>query len=340
MPFGDDELYQVYLSYRKFLSLRSRDSFLTDIGVPAGDVTSSTHNINNNDERKMLLQAIEQKILPPKFGNRLYQVAFLRHSDTSEYADGTEGNAQQQQELDEYARMARLEAFFEGVSNCSRRGAKATLKILVACCQPQAIENNGQPTQSNDPFSTTKSNSQMTTCIQPLELVDIGYRVALATAFLQAVARNDEDEDVTQFLPPPEASKSPGLLALANSLIECATRRQQRTQRSMIPNGSDRVSVVDLADVMEWAEQVAPLFASSLSTFSHLVFFPNRPYPPTRTSFDFPRFLVESTFFDHGSSPLLFSFGCMSSSLNGEVSPSIRINESSLVIAPIRHFTN
>ena len=49
------------------------------------------------------------------------------------------------------------------------------------------------------------------------------------------------------------------------------------------------------------------------------IFFPNKRAPPTRSSFDYPRISQESTVFPSNSSPLLFSFGCMSPALGGEV---------------------
>jgi hypothetical protein len=77
--------------------------------------------------------------------------------------------------------------------------------------------------------------------------------------------------------------------------------------------------LVDENDIFEWAEQVGPMFGSILPSFLHVIFFPNKPTPPSRTSFDFPQISQESSVFKFGSSPLLFSFGCMSPALGGEV---------------------
>jgi len=82
------------------------------------------------EERLYLLEAIERKILPPGFGNTLYRACFLGPRDVSEYDDEhttttttTTANQRTQDdgEEDEYARMARLEKFFEGLSNGTRR---------------------------------------------------------------------------------------------------------------------------------------------------------------------------------------------------------------------------
>lgn len=327
MPFGDEELYLLYRAYHTRLGLDKtlRVSFIVDIGASVGGQ-------EDMEERSMLLQAVEQKILPLGFGNRLYQTAFCKHGNgggVSEYDAGDDnGNASKSvavdTEDDEYTRLAKLERFFEGASNCGRRGSKEVLKVLVACCEPQTAPESALSSSN----SNTTTASTAIVYINPMELITMGYRVALASAFLQATTArsdNDEDEDVAAYLPnEQDSSKSPALVSLANSLLDCATRRKQRVERSNTPtsNNKDKIQqqVVNLDDVFEWAEQVAPLFASSLATLTHNLFFPNRPYPPTRTSLEYPRLLTESTFFDHGSSPLLFSFGCMSSSLSGEVS--------------------
>jgi hypothetical protein len=60
------------------------------------------------------------------------------------------------------------------------------------------------------------------------------------------------------------------------------------------------------------------MYGSILPTFLHLIFFPNKPTPPSRTSFEYPQLSQESFVFGHGNSPQLFSFGCMSAALGGE----------------------
>ena len=333
-PFGDEELHHIYRAYQCLQNMKRGQSFLTDMGVltfSTSDAISGTVSLATNEEgtdnskepseRLVLLQAIEQKILPANFGNRLYQTAFLGANDVSDYStyigdvqdNPTEARTSSVPH-DEYARVAKLERFFEGLSNCGRRGAKATLKVLIACCQPQtAPSDEGTPDASSyDSFNgTNATNKRKTTWIDALEFVEIGYRVALATAFLQAVAR--DDEDVGRFLPSEQKEDEKphvAIQALAKSLKVSARRRRRQTSPT---------DFVDEDDVLEWAESVAPLFASSLATFTHNIFFPRRPYPPSRTSFDFPRISDESTFFHQSSSPMLFSLGCMSSSLSGEV---------------------
>ena len=99
------------------------------------------------------------------------------------------------------------------------------------------------------------------------------------------------------------------LIALAHSLAEIALKRQQRNYNasSSIPTDDENSMheylsqlVVEEDDVYEWAEQVGPMYGSILPTFLHLIFFPNKPTPPSRTSFDYPTILQESCIFNNG----------------------------------------
>eukprot|EP00538_Stauroneis_constricta_P013031 CAMPEP_0119560686 /NCGR_PEP_ID=MMETSP1352-20130426/15654_1 /TAXON_ID=265584 /ORGANISM="Stauroneis constricta, Strain CCMP1120" /LENGTH=582 /DNA_ID=CAMNT_0007608735 /DNA_START=110 /DNA_END=1858 /DNA_ORIENTATION=- len=324
VPFGDAELIHVYRAYQT-LRTRSKDesvSFITDMGV----ATASLSSIEEAEERLMLFQAIEHKILPPNFGNTLYKKCLLRKQDRSGYDEhGDNGNAAVGQSIDistedEYTRLARLEAFFDGLAKCGRRGNKASLEILIACCKLQekppsaAAATNDNDTYMMPNYSGSSSSSKDQTYVDPAEFVDMGYRIGLATAFLKAAA---EDDDMSLFIPSPDASQSPELKAFAMSLRQCATKRNQRMVRSVTPS-TDLVEFVTNEDIMEWAEATAPMFAATLSTFFYSLLFPGRPAPPSRSSFDYPQIPSESTFFLKASSPLLFSFGCMSVSLGGE----------------------
>jgi hypothetical protein len=309
MPFGDDELYRIHNAYHERLHLAATNqhiSFLVDIGALCfSDREEAGKNI---EERRLILQALESKILSPNFGNRLYRTSFLPSRHISDYESSISSTPVNGND-DEYTRLAKLEEFFEGVALCGRRGAAKTLNCLVKACQqhPSSEENGG--------FASPQSTRP--TLIDPIELVDIGYRVALASAFLSAAA--SDDDDVGRFLPPDSVSRDSGLQALSTSLKAFATKRKQRIERSAVPS-SELLSLVSAEDVAEWGEQVAPMFAASLSSLMHQIIFPHRPAPPTRSSFEFPLLSNESTFFESPSCPLLFSFACMSPSLSGEVS--------------------
>jgi hypothetical protein len=391
-PFGDEELLLVYCAYQRLFNndldtfkpvgdngdqqeepqQPRRVSFLTDFALvaleehangqlrkrPSQRATSiSTEFIIYNpvqqfEERRLLLETVEEKILPPGFGNTLYRQCFLRPGDKSiydqDYNSSSSSNdvacAAIEDSVDEYARMARLEKFFEGLSDGTRRGSKASVQCMIRCCT--AVE---QPSKQNETDSTPVvaptlaydngygessviASRDSKSYIRPIEFVTLGYRVGLAAAFLKAstspTRRNgkegeeDDEIDVAQLLLPLNDTEiSPGLQALANSLSEISLKRQQRIYRtSTLYTQADLIEqLVDEEDILEWAEQVGPMYGSILPTFLHFIFFPNKPTSPSRTSFDYPQLSQESSVFSSGSSSLLFSFGCMSSALGGEV---------------------
>ena len=351
-------------------------SFLKDVGVLSAaesrvkkkkkkspetttSTTSSETTIEQDEEvtileeRLYLLEAVERKILPPGFGNTLYRTCFMISQDTSEYDKEDDDTSTRKQSMtnnsnddeDEYTRMARLEKFFEGLANGTRRDRKTVTKCLIRCCtqhpapadndddddgSPAAVDVSdfaygGNRTNNND--DDGKNNK---TYIEPMELINLGYRVCIAAAFLKDASEGDDDDDddddendeeqkeFGRFLPPDESESRPGLIALSNSLAALASKRKQRRLRSNEPTDT-LAELVEEDDIFEWVEQVAPMFGAILPTFLHCIFFPNKRAPPTRTSFDYPRISQESQVFPSSTSPMLFSFGCMSPALGGEV---------------------
>lgn len=292
MPFGDSELWHIYKAYNKHLehnNAHEQGSFLVDFGT----LCLSNDNVEKIREQKLILQAIEEKILPSNFGNTLYKTSFLRPQDSSMYNESNMGEVVK--EMDDFTRVANMERFFDGVSNSTRRGTKNTLNVLFQVCQQHKTDEEAR--------------------IDPMEFIEIGYRVALASAFLSATQSND---DVARYIPNKILSKDRDLIALGKSLRTFATKRKQRMERSAQPS-SDLVTLVSFIDVLEWAEQTAPMFAAPLASLMHQIFLPSQPQPPTRSFFEFPILSDESTIFENPSSPLLFSFGCMSPALSGEV---------------------
>lgn len=313
MPYGDAELVHVYRAYQRMKSTVARRSFLVDIGIAAVDEAS-------REEYLVLLQTLEEKVLIPEFSNRWYQVAFVPPGLNSEYITPSPPS----QQSDSYTQRAQLESFFDGVSNSSRRGNGKALRVLFDCCQPQTSSNADESSPPMAPplplsdfaYNTHPSTSQSSTIvIDPLELITIAYRVGLAAGFLSATLKED-GRDVSNFSPESDVG-SAGIKALAASLVDYTNKRKQRLHHIQNPS----TTYVSWEEVKEWAEHSAPMLGAALATFTQLIFFPNRPDPPTRTSFDFPD-LAEftSTFISKGSSSLLFNLACMSPSLGGEVS--------------------
>jgi hypothetical protein len=216
-PFGDKELHNLYEAYHAIAERKSFPSFLQDWSVECSGEDAK-------QEREILIQVIESKILPPGLGNRLFETAFVAPGDASVYSSNS-NNADAS--MDEHTRISRLEAIFQGISNSGRRGAKESLKVLFGLC--------------------TKKNNN----IQAYEFVSIGYRLALASAFLKAAAIGEDDEvDMSVFIPAQDDDETQ-LQALANSILARAKDR-----RRAFTNESDEQEEgwVDMEDILEWSD--------------------------------------------------------------------------------------
>jgi TLD len=326
VPFGDHELADLYETYLLWLHCSDderNDSFLYDWSLLRG-----------RDRGSALADRIkesEERILPLNFGNALYQACFCAPGDEHMYAltnaalppngggdsipAGTTLKVGEQcievldepprgHFVDEYTRRARLEAFFDGLADCSRRGAKPTLTALFEI--ERVLQHGSLPSvEGNHPRISARS------------LVHTGYRIALASAFLLS------DQGVDEFLP--DENGGDVLLALALSIVEKGRRRRQRsglpgcttTECPFLQQG-----LVELEDVLEWADAVAGMFASVLPTFFHSLLFPDIPFPRSRAWFATPIPDQGSDFFNAQSSPTtmntrIFVIACLSSSLTG-----------------------
>jgi hypothetical protein len=325
-PFGNAEFKHLYRAYHAIQALppTEHSSFLVEWAVACTDSSPGiAAAINTADEsidelraeRQTLLQAVEQNILPPNFGNRLYETAFLVAGDASLYASCETKSTTGPEVTDAYTHRARLERFFQGLSDSGRRGTKAAMTVLFGVCQ--AVQVESVATSNN-----VKTTTIRTRRVRATEFVDMGYRLALATAFLQAADTPDGSADMAAFLKFALVANDATLQALASSIVEWGKRRLERAALGLATSKEDedpnlQQGFVELEDILEWASEVAPVFASILPTFTFHIFFPGRSNPPSRTAFDFPRILSKSIFFEAPTSPLLFTFGCLSSSLNG-----------------------
>ena len=293
-PFGDKELGSIYRRYQSLLAASERTSFLQDW------VTT--------EEQQALFRVVEEQILTKGWGDRFYQSAFQVEGDVSLYpaANSVPTNA-----VDEFTRKARLERLGQGWTDAGRRGGRTAAHVVFRTCASKKEMDDGS------------------TVVSALELVDTGYRLALASAFLQSSSNllskqeSDEDEDDEDdsnpgsYLPTGSVQNDVDLQSLALSLVNRGRNRRQR-----LATGSEKYDDLDqglvrIEDVWDWLDEVAPLFGSVLPTFVHHVLFPDSPHPPTRTPLDFPRLSEDSVFFHSPDSPLLFSFSCLSAALGG-----------------------
>lgn len=185
------------------------------------------------------------------------------------------------------------------------------------------------------------------------EVLEVGYSLSLAASFLSAAAEveslrdlNPADfipEDIgttlTQSLLSYVAQRKRDMMGALCGLDVCGSNMLSPLGQQLaidkasaghnrtlsIESGSTNSTnvhgeraMVTLDVLLDWAERTVPCLSACLSTFLHHILFPDRPYPPSRTPFVFPDLKgQESAFFKRPTSPLLFSFACMSPSLGG-----------------------
>ena len=146
-----------------------------------------------------------------------------------------------------------LDSFLEGFSvSHGRRGTRSSLRLLfeIASCYSGG-EGAGAA-----------------------RLVQISYQLTLAASYLRSIALNEIQVDLNQ-----SPSQDGELKSMIDSLLSFATdRRQQRTHYSGIGypathvTSGDSDTDVSLDEFTDWAETNAPLVASSLPTFIHVLF--------------------------------------------------------------------
>ena len=315
-PFGDGELWKLYRIFHEKRDRLPEVSFLSEWAAactilkpdePRGeDPTEDLKRLR--EEKLMLMQVVENKILPPDFGRKLETAAFSLSEDDGGIGGGvgastvSETDQQRLQRVEE-TRLARLEKFFDGASNVGRRGGRKALGVLFDCCVVQK-NGHGQPGEEN--LAPAK------------DLLELGYRLTLASEFLEAASK---DEPMGGWIPPEKANQA-SLEALGKSLLDFVRKKRSRFNYGGTPPSDSAAldeGLVTKIDFQEWSESVTPVLPSSLATLMHHIFFPEKPYPPSRTPFSFPKLDSDSVFFAEPTSPLLFSFSCMSKSLGGTV---------------------
>jgi len=295
-------------------------------------------------KRVALMSVIEGKILPKGFGRRFEEVAFLFPGDKvsrdlflSESCDqknfGQQSNGSGTVE-DQEAAMKRLEYFFDGAAECSRRGARKSLSVIYKCC-------------------CDKSGGRIIEKAPAKDLIELAYRLSLACAYLIAVSSKETRNkdllmDVSPYLPQNDIDN-----LMVKSLMTFSSKQNNGTGNiSPSQKYANDIKVeeevmldndfVSLETFIQWSETVFPCLGSCMETFMHYILFPDRPYPPSRHMFRLPdlggqtsAFLNHSTNLttiskevvdedkgdyddvNYRSSPLLFTFACMSPSLGG-----------------------
>lgn len=323
-PFADDELVKLYRTFHRMQMLTDRTTFLTDLAVQCvqlrgkddanpqptgtGAHTHATSTIEDlRKERFMVMQVVESKILPPEFSDQLEKTNFGGQASMSNPIGSPDQDADQDAKLD---RTAKLEQFFQGLANVGRRGGRPAIGVLFDYF---AVKSESKEEQNGCPYGQTQQN--VADCYQILALA---HRLSLAAAFLGA---EQKGEDMGQWIPPEKMDNS-ALKGMGLSLIDFVKRKRLRESPygTIEPDPELDRGFVEKLDLQEFAETNLPVLSSSLSTFMFHVLFPEKQFPRELTAFQYPSLLADSVFFDTQTSPLLFSFAALSSSLGGSVS--------------------
>jgi hypothetical protein len=163
-----------------------------------------------------------------------------------------------------------LQDFLEGISSsCGRRGSRSSLSKLFHL----ASLPNDQGRKSADAS----------------EVIDIAYRLAVATSYLLRLANaeggaDNNIEDWKSFVPSNDATD---IQSMVGSLLNAAKKQRERegsfgyssypaagqfTTNSNSSNNTNGNNTVYIEEFLEWAETTVPMMASSLSTFLHVLF--------------------------------------------------------------------
>ncbi|KAL7442700.1 hypothetical protein ACHAXM_009142 [Skeletonema potamos] len=151
-----------------------------------------------------------------------------------------------------------LQDFLEGISSsCGRRGSRSTLSKLF--------------------HLASVSNDQGRKSVDASEVIDIAYRLTVATSYLlDHTAKRTPDnnsEDWKSFVPSNDAK---GLQSMVGSLLNAAKKLREREgsfgYQNKNVNNKNVNTTVNIEEFLEWAETTVPMMASSLSTFLHVLF--------------------------------------------------------------------
>ena len=351
-PFGDKELLQLARchAYLEYTGSSTTNSFLSAWGtycssLPSPDWSnlSSYHDILQVDtaivqeqghqqqskwkvyRERILFDIVEGKLLPDGFGVTLEQALYLCSNDTSKWNNNNNNIIKKEYHIhpkdnsimpiDENNAMMKFDKFLEGASNCTRRGGRQSLTSLFHCCCSVVVGEE-------PPMANAK------------DLLHLAYRISLATAYLTS-----PETLMPQDFQPEETGGenimlTSSLLAYAQNSASITDhfgasplffQTQQQQQQQAVTNKDlskeEQTQMVTLQQFIEWSEQYTPCLSSVLPTFFQYIFFPNVPYPPSRTPFIYPDLKnVHSAFFPSRNSSRLFALGAMSPSLGGEVS--------------------
>ena len=156
-----------------------------------------------------------------------------------------------------------LQDFIEGIScSCGRRGSRSSLTKLFN-------------------LATSLSSDQGNKSVDASELIDIAYRLTVATSYLLQVAQGvggNNDDDWKSYVP---SNDTNNIKSMVESLLNSAKKQRDRegsfgyssySYTTAATNSGSSSTTVCIDEFLEWAEQTVPMMASSLSTFLHVLF--------------------------------------------------------------------
>ena len=251
---------------------------------------------------------------------------------------------------DEYTRTTRLCTFFEALSRCSgRRSSKECVTLLFNAIH--LLQNHCEFTTNGMTSPSTNKKPRISSQL----LVDTGYRFALALAYIQQcmVGNHRSSDDFQMCLQScisNDASKD-SIDAMAKSIVEKRRRRLNRHRSdwtSVVDSSSNDMEScehadddwIELDDIIEWIDAVAPMFPFIVPTFFHYILFPSKTtLPQSRTYFNVPimDWKTDQTAFQsilscktNILSVRNFALACFSPALNGSFFPLYSSNDDGL----------
>lgn len=327
---------------KPILSKRSDENSYVDLlQVDQNMFMKPSPQILKRRERiKFIMSIIDEKVLPENFG-RTIQESFFTLLKPVKF-DGEYDLSPDVVEVK--IGWTKLAKFIDGASETSRRGSRKAMECVFKCCALDNDSNRANAKKLMDCFyrialacaiyDTYMTNQRMIEDqkerirLKEIERKKQEEEKQRLIATGQYNPDDDDEEDLSDeetIIPPFDPSSMyPSDIGdtLAASLLEHAQKISLNMGMGSLnisdSSKGDTNDTISLDIFLAWADSNAPCLGSCLETFVHLMLFPDKPYPPSRSEFIFPRLEgQQSAFFNSDQSPLLFNFATMSPSLCG-----------------------
>jgi hypothetical protein len=268
LPFADGEIRVLYAAYQLFLQRGSgiNEDGSSDLPEPRTFLDDWSTSIGAPGQ----FDTLQDKVLPKHFGNALYEAAFCVKGDTARYRTKNHPHPQpllQQRAVDELTRKTRLETFFDGLAQCSRRGPTSALTVLFHTTLLMERRFANSQNAPDDAAATMTTNNEEEEeeehdanekSVSALTFVTIGYLLARATKHLQQPEAPIDEETHESG----QEEFSYDVRALAHSIV--AKARGRRKRYGLTDDCPLLLQCrVELPDILVWAEAAAPMFGTN-----------------------------------------------------------------------------